>query len=94
MTQQHKLIVENLKCGGCTSTIIKQLSAIDDVEKVQVNSESDMVSFVAPVERLALVRQRLRTLGYPEQGSVSGLPNISAKARSFVSCVIGKVGVE
>ena len=50
MTQQHKLIIENLKCGGCTSTIIKQLSAIDEIEKVQVDAESETVSFVAPVE--------------------------------------------
>lgn len=93
MTQQHKLTVENLKCGGCASTIIKQLSAIDDVEKVHVDSESNTVSFVAPIERLTLVQQRLHTLGYPEQGSVWGLPGVSVKARSFLSCAIGKVGV-
>ena len=92
MTQQHKLIIENLKCGGCTSTIIKQLSAIDEGETVQVDAESETVSFAAPAEQLDLVKQRLRTLGYPERGSILGLRGMAAKARSYVSCAIGKIG--
>ncbi len=92
MTQQHKVTIENLKCGGCTSTIIKQLNGLDEVERVQVDTESETVSFVAPAERLALVKQRLRSLGYPERGSISGLPGMGARARAYVSCAIGKVG--
>jgi hypothetical protein len=34
---------------------------------------------------------RLLKLGYPEQGSVEGLAALSAGAKSFVSCAIGRM---
>jgi copper chaperone len=34
---------------------------------------------------------KLKSMGYPEQGSVSGLNAGLANAKSFVSCAIGRV---
>jgi len=34
---------------------------------------------------------KLKSMGYPEQGSVSGLDAGLANAKSFVSCAIGRV---
>jgi copper chaperone len=33
----------------------------------------------------------LLTMGYPEQGSVEGLDALKGKAKSVVSCAIGKI---
>jgi copper chaperone len=34
---------------------------------------------------------KLKSMGYPEQGSVTGLDAGLANAKSFVSCVIGRI---
>ncbi len=92
MTKRHTITVENLKCGGCTSTIIKRVGAINSVETVEVDLDTDTVSFTAPDAAVGTVRTVLRTLGYPEPGSASGLSGFGTAARAYVSCVIGKVG--
>jgi copper chaperone len=92
MNQRRTITVDNLKCGGCSATISKRLSALDGVTAIQVDAEAEEVSFSSPVEVVALVRETLRGLGYPERGTASGLANVGAKARSFLSCAIGKVG--
>jgi len=33
----------------------------------------------------------LQELGYPERGTASGIGSAAAKAKSFVSCAIGRV---
>lgn len=86
---KHEIIfIENLKCGGCQTTIrrdlLKQLNVlavhIDDSDgSVHVSGEDDM-------ERVHLV-SRLERLGYPQRGKNS----LSNKAKSYVSCVVGKV---
>jgi copper chaperone len=42
-------------------------------------------------ERRAQVVSCLQGMGYPETGSVQGLKAASAKARSFVSCAVGRL---
>jgi copper chaperone len=37
------------------------------------------------------VAKRLLELGYPERGTASGIGSAAAKAKSFVSCAIGRV---
>jgi len=91
MTTKHTLTIENLKCGGCTATIISRVGALDSVEFVEVDLDADTVSFYAPPAAVGTVRKTLRTLGYPERDSTSGISNIAASARSYVSCAIGKV---
>lgn len=91
MNLKHSITVENMKCGGCTSTILQRIGALASVESVEV--EADTVSFFAPSATVDTVRETLRTLGYPERGSASGVAAITASARSFVSCAVGKMGV-
>lgn len=92
MTHDYRIIVENLKCGGCSATITKRLSAMEGVGNVQVDSEAERVSFSSPPAAVELVRETLRGLGYPERGTASGLASVGAQLRSLVSCAIGKVG--
>ena len=89
------LLVENIKCGGCANGIKQKLSVIDGVENVNVGVEAGQVDFDIAVENqdsLTLeVKQTLLAMGYPEKGSVEGLKAAGAKAKSYVSCAVGKM---
>ncbi|WP_291135139.1 heavy-metal-associated domain-containing protein [Flavobacterium sp. UBA7663] len=83
------LYIQNLKCGGCANTITKNVSSIDAVTEVSVNVEENSVSFDYPTEeKLIEVKEKLKVLGYPEDGEANSL---GAKAKSYVSCAIGKM---
>lgn len=84
--------VENIKCGGCANSIESKLSELDGVSQVSVDVEAGLVSFESeedtPVER---VTAKLTSLGYPEKGALDGVGAVGAKAKSYVSCAIGKM---
>ncbi len=83
------LYIQNLKCGGCANTITKNVSSIDAVTEVLVNVEKSAISFDYPSEeKLIEVKEKLKTLGYPEDGEANSL---GSKAKSYVSCAIGKM---
>jgi len=90
MEQHFTIEIENLKCGGCANTITKSLSNIKGVENVFVDETTDIVSFTCNQELVEVVAGRLKSLGYPERGSVHGLESGIATAKSYVSCAIGK----
>lgn len=81
--------IQNLKCGGCASTITKNLTALDDVSDVIVEVEDEFVTFDYSDENtLHLVKDTLADLGYPEDGERNSLTD---KAKSYISCAIGKI---
>jgi copper chaperone len=88
---RHTITVENLKCGGCTSAIINRVGAIGSVEAVEVDLDTDSVSFLSLVSAVPLVRKTLQDMGYPEEGTVFGMSSAASSVRSYVSCVIGKL---
>lgn len=84
------LHIQNLKCGGCAHTVTTKLSAIEHIENVHVDVETDSVSFDYSNENdLELVKKKLLSLGYPAIGEANPL---TAKAKSFVSCAVGRMG--
>ncbi|MEX0996960.1 MAG: heavy-metal-associated domain-containing protein [Flavobacteriaceae bacterium] len=84
------LHIQNLKCGGCAHTVTTKLSAIEHIENVNVDVETDTVSFDYSNENdLEQVKKKLLSLGYPAIGEANPL---SAKAKSFVSCAVGRMG--
>jgi copper chaperone len=85
------IAVENIKCGGCANTISKALLAVNGVAGVDVDREKGEIRVDGDGASRDAVVQRLRQLGYPEVGAVSGLGSAAAKAKSFVSCAIGRV---
>lgn len=91
---QHVLDVENIKCGGCAHSIVSKLSSIKGVDQVDIDIEQGQVRFECPENCLSEVKTELLKMGYPEKGSVEGLASAGAKAKSFVSCAIGKVTKE
>jgi copper chaperone len=89
---EHVIEVENIRCGGCANTITHSLQKLDGVSDVSVDIENGRVTVTAATDdRERLVANLLKN-GYPEKGSAEGLQAAKAKAKSFVSCAIGKLG--
>ncbi|WP_189663101.1 heavy-metal-associated domain-containing protein [Polaribacter sp. IC073] len=80
--------IENLKCGGCAATIKKGLLSLENVDEVEVNVEKSIVSITSETENLVLIKEKLSKLGYPEVGDKNSIVH---KAKSFVSCAVGKM---
>ncbi|MFT4536837.1 MAG: copper chaperone [Saprospiraceae bacterium] len=82
------IYVDNIKCGGCASTITTKVSAIENISYVEVDVESGKVSFNCPDDTCKLdVISTLKKWGYPQFGIGTKLDN----AKSFVSCIIGRI---
>jgi copper chaperone len=83
--------VENIKCGGCANSIKKGLMDKAGVSTVEIDVENGMVSIDGENLDRDAIAVHLLKMGYPERGSVEGMKAAAAKAKSFVSCAIGKV---
>lgn len=88
---QIQIHVENIKCGGCEKSIVKGLSAIDGLSNIVIDRDLQMVSVTADESQRDAIAAKLKSMGYPEYGSVGGLDAGLANAKSFVSCAIGRV---
>lgn len=87
---QKSFEVQNLKCGGCANTITKKLSK--NYDNVTVDPESKTVSLELEEGQEEAVKNELKELGYPVVGEAMGFfESTGAKAKSFVSCAIGKI---
>ena len=83
------LEIQNLKCGGCANTIINKLSNLKGVQKVVVDNDTNTVSFDYENKDVLLATQDLLAkLGYPIVGEKNA---ITTKAKSFVSCAVGRI---
>lgn len=87
----YQIAVENIKCGGCANTITSKLNAIDAVSACQVDIDNGVITIDGDEAYRAEVSQLLLKLGYPETGTAEGLKAAKAKAKSFVSCAVGKM---
>ncbi len=64
----YEISAQNIKCGGCASTIIENLNKLDAVSDCQVDVETGVVSVDADESSREQVTQLLAKLGYPESG--------------------------
>lgn len=93
-----ELQVENIKCGGCASSIRKGLLSDTRVKDVNVDVEQGKISIEMSEHsseqdestRSDLLAALLK-MGYPESGTAEGIKAAKARAKSFVSCAIGRV---
>ena len=88
----YQINVENIKCGGCASTIRSKLEAMEGVDKIDVDIEAGIVRVAGSEDTREAVTARLLKLGYPESGTAEGIAAAKAKAKSFVSCAVGRIG--
>jgi copper chaperone len=80
--------VEKIKCGGCGNSISTKLLSQKGVNDVKVDIESGTIKLSHEQSlELASIEQLLNKMGYP----VVGENNLGAKAKSYVSCMIGRM---
>ncbi|BBP44223.1 heavy-metal-associated domain-containing protein [Thiosulfativibrio zosterae] len=91
MTSYFEVAVENIKCGGCANSIKTKLLSNPEIHQVEVDIEAGLVKITADLAQKSSVVAALAQMGYPEVGSVEGLKSVGAKAKSFVSCAIGRM---
>lgn len=83
------LEIQNLKCGGCAHTITTKLNDLSQISDVEVDNEKYSVTFTYTTDsKLLEAKALLAKLGYPEVGDKNA---ITTKAKSFVSCAIGRM---
>lgn len=82
----HNIAVENIKCCGCMNSIKTALLKIKGVENVSIDKDTETVTIDGTVEKTILI-QALSKMGYPEKGN----NDLLKKAKSYVSCAIGKM---
>ncbi len=84
--------VLNVKCGGCAHTLRSKLEPEFGPVEVDLEVMPRRITLQVEEERIGMLRERLRKLGYPMADENLGLLDSgAAKAKSFVSCAIGKM---
>lgn len=84
--------VENVKCGGCANTLKTKLK--DKFGEVEVDLEKfpRKITLDLDPQRTEELSVALKKLGYPLSSDRLGfVDTASTKAKSFVSCAIGKM---
>jgi len=84
--------VENVKCGGCANTLKTKLK--NSFGKIEVDLEvmPRKITLEINDDQIEDLKVQLRGLGYPlSTDELSTFQNVGAKAKSFVSCAIGKM---
>lgn len=90
-----KVVVDNLKCGGCASSIKKGLMSFSEVSDVNVDVETDTIEVTHVVDfDEKKIKDKLHSMGYPERGTLEGIDKFFTGAKSYVSCAIGKLSEE
>ena len=87
----YTIDVENIKCGGCANSIRGRLLEQGLAHSVEVDVEHGRVAVDGNPEWRQQAVDALARMGYPEVGSVEGMKAAAAKAKSFVSCAIGRI---
>jgi len=86
-----KYTVLNVKCGGCANTLTTKLEP--EFGKVDVNLDvmpREITIHKDDIDEKRL-REVLKSLGYPmADEDLNFVEGVGAKAKSFVSCAIGK----
>ena len=85
--------VANIRCGGCVNTITTKLAEAG-FKSVDVDLSCEPRKVTVDLDNEALEAhfiETLRKLGYPKIDEESStLENVGLKAKSFISCAVGK----
>lgn len=87
----YKIQVENIKCGGCENSIKSALKNKYKLDEVLIDNESGIIEVRASHEfDEGKIADTLAKMGYPKIGEGNNLQ----KAKSYVSCMIGRIKPE
>lgn len=81
------IFVENIKCGGCMTSIKNALEKIKGIVKVEIDKDEEKISLTGDQYELSEVIDSLNSMGYPQKGENT----MFKQAKSYVSCAIGKI---
>lgn len=83
----------NIKCSGCANTVKESLKSEFGEVDVDLTQEPRVVTLEIKDEEAELhFRKKMKSLGYPmEDEEMGAFTKGSLKAKSFVSCAIGKI---
>ena len=85
--EKLELFVENIKCGGCMTSIKKGILDLSGVTNVDIALEEEKITIEGIHLNKAAIAKKLDGMGYPEKGNNT----LFKEAKSYVSCAIGKV---
>jgi copper chaperone CopZ len=83
-----ELFVENIKCGGCMTSIKKGILELKGVSQVEIAIEDEKITIEGDHLNRSVITKKLDGMGYPEKGNNT----LFKEAKSYVSCAIGKMG--
>jgi len=86
----EEIIIANLKCIGCATTIKNELLKVKGIKNAEIDIENDVVtvSYNENEANRVSVIEKLYNLGYPEATENNGL---LLQLKSYTSCMIGKI---
>jgi len=87
----YHLNVANIKSNGCVTTICSKLDKLDGVDGTVVNISNGAVFVEGQLGLRDIISASLLDLGYPEMTSVKINHSFTNIAKSFVSCVKGRL---
>ncbi|WP_304545929.1 heavy-metal-associated domain-containing protein [Sulfurimonas microaerophilic] len=83
--------VQNVKCTGCANTLTTKLKEQFGEIEVNLDVMPREITLKIVEEEIEMLRRELKKLGYPmSDEKLDFLDTNAAKAKSFVSCAIGK----
>lgn len=85
--------VQNIKCNGCANTVKSKLK--EAFGEVEVNLEVIPREITLEIEdtQVEQLKIKMKSLGYPFADEIlNGVETFETKAKSFVSCVVGRIG--
>ena len=82
--------VENIKCDSCTTYIKNHLKNDERITNIEVNMANGVVNISSDVDARDEWLQALADMGYPKKGSAKGVEGAIARAKSFISCKVGR----
>jgi len=85
--ETQEILVENIKCGGCMTSIKSAIMKFTGVKSVDINLEEEKITIVGKGVKKEAILKKLTSLGYPEKGQNT----IFNQAKSYVSCAVGKM---
>jgi copper chaperone len=92
---QASFEVLNVKCSGCAAILKKKLKPLFREVEVDLDVMPRKIALDIKEEDIPALAKELKALGSPLLGEDMGsLEEVKAKAKSFISCAIGKMDFE
>lgn len=87
--KEEVIVIQNLKCSGCVSSIAQVLGAFPEVTDVKIDLDGSIVNITTTADdQRQKYEETLIHAGYPPVGADNPLHR---KAKSYVSCAIGRI---